>query len=111
MTIPKTKIKTKTIEKSLIGKKVIVRADKAGVFYGTLSRKEGSEVQLTDCRKLYYWSGANAIEQIAEEGVKNPIDCQFTMINKEATINLYLQIIPCTKKAIINIESVKIWKK
>jgi len=97
--------------KNLIGKKVIVRADKAGVFFGTLSQKEGSEVTLTNVRKLYYWSGANAVEQIALEGVKNPNDCKFTVVNSECTINNYIQIIPCTEEAIINIESIAPWKK
>ena len=94
-----------------IGKKVIVRADKAGVFFGTLTKKEGLEVQLTDARKLYYWSGANAIEQIALEGVKDPDDCKFTVTVKEVTISNYIQIITCTSDSIYNLESVKEWKK
>lgn len=94
-----------------IGKKVIVRADKAGVLFGTLTKKEGLEVQLTNVRKLYYWSGANAIEQLAVEGVKNPNDCKFTMVNEESTISNYIQIITCTAAAIINLENVPIWKK
>lgn len=93
-----------------IGKKVIVRADKAGVFYGTLSKKEGTEVQLTNVRKLYYWSGANAIEQIALEGVKNPENCKFTVTNEEATVSNYIQIITCTNEAIENLESIVEWK-
>jgi len=94
-----------------IGKKVIVRADKAGVFFGTLSKKEGTEVQLKNVRKLYYWSGANAIEQIALEGVKNPENCKFTVTNEEATVSNYIQIITCTNEAIENLESTVEWKK
>ena len=94
-----------------IGKKVIVRADKAGVFYGTLVAKNELEVQMNNVRKLYYWSGANAVEQIALEGVKNPQDCQFTVANEEATISNYIQIITCSEQAIINIENVPVWKK
>lgn len=56
-----------------IGKKVIVRAEKAGVFFGTLAKKEGSEVQLYNARKLYYWSGAAAVEQLAVDGVNKLI--------------------------------------
>ncbi len=92
-----------------IGKQVIVRADKAGVFYGTLVAKNQLEVQLNNVRKLYYWSGANAIEQLALEGVKNPKNCKFTVVNKEGTINNYIQILTCTDKAIKNIESVPEW--
>jgi hypothetical protein len=96
---------------NLIGKKVIVRADRAGVFFGTLTAKEGSEVQLKDARKLYYWSEACAIEQIALEGVKNPKGCQFTVVNSESTILGVIQILPCTEAASTNIENVPEWKK
>ena len=36
----------------MIGKKVIIRADRAGVFFGTLKEKNGNEVTLSDCRIL-----------------------------------------------------------
>ena len=98
------------MEKNLIGKKVIVRAEKAGVFYGTLINKNNLEVQLKNTRKLFYWSGAAAIEQIALEGVKNPSKCKFTVVNKEQTISNYIQIIKCTIKASKNIENVPVWK-
>jgi hypothetical protein len=93
-----------------IGKKVIVRADRAGVFFGTLVKKEGAEVQLKDCRKLYYWSGGAAVEQLAKDGAANKNDCKFTVVNKEVTVNNYIQILTCTDKAISNLESVKEWK-
>lgn len=41
-----------------IGKYVIVRGDRSGVFAGTLAAREGREVQLTDCRRIWYWEGA-----------------------------------------------------
>lgn len=52
----------------MIGKKVIIRADRAGVFFDTLKEKNGSEVTLTDCRRLWYWNGAASIKSI--EGVE-----------------------------------------
>lgn len=97
--------------KNQIGKKVIIRADRAGVFYGTLAAKEGDEVQLTNARKLHYWDGASAVEQIALEGVKKPNNCRFTVTVDEITIMQVIQILPCTDKAITNIESVKEWKQ
>lgn len=93
-----------------IGKKVIVRADRAGVFFGILTKKEGSEVQLSNARKLYYWSGAAAVEQLAVDGVSNARDCKFTVVNEEITINNYIQILTCTEKAITNLKNVKEWK-
>lgn len=99
----------KSIEES-IGKRVIVRSTNAGVFYGTLSEKEGQEVELKDCRRLWYWGGAASLHQLAAEGVTNPADCKFTM--RIASINLLeIEIIPCTERAITSIESVEEWKR
>jgi hypothetical protein len=92
------------------GQKVILRADKAGVFFGTLNKRDGIDVQLLNCRKLFYWSGAAAIEQLALEGVKNSDKCQFTVVIPEMIITNPIQIIPCTKEAIANIENVAVWK-
>ncbi len=93
-----------------LGKKVIVRADRAGVFFGTLTEKEGSEVTLTNARKLFYWNGAAAVEQIAVDGVNKQNDCKFTVVVEEITILNVSQIILCTEVAITNIENVKEWK-
>ena len=93
-----------------LNKRVIVRADKAGVFYGTLSAKNGSELTLTNARKLYYWSGAKSVEDLANQGVKNPHNCQFTEYVKEIELNCYIQFSPCTEEAIKSIENVPVWK-
>ena len=92
---------------------VIVRADQAGVFFGDLVKKEGSEVTLNECRKIHYWDGASAIEQLALDGVleETKNDCKFTVTVNNSTINNYIQIIECSEKAIKSIKSVKEWKK
>ena len=89
---------------------VIVRADRAGVFFGELVKKEGSEVTLNNCRKLYYWDGAAAIEQLATAGTSKPKDCRFTITVDNAIILGVIQIIPCTEKAIESIKGVREWK-
>lgn len=89
---------------------VIVRGDRSGVFFGELESQKGKEVKLQNVRKLYYWSGACAVEQIALEGVKNTDDCKFTVIVNEMTLTDAIQIIPCTKEAIKNIQGVKPWR-
>ena len=90
---------------------VIVRADKAGVFFGQLVKKEANEITLNNFRKLYYWSGACAVEELALHGVVNKEDCKFTVTVDNVTINDFIQIIPCSNDAIENIKSVKEWKK
>ena len=95
----------------MIGKKVIVRGDRSGVFFGTLAGKEGTDVKLTGCRRLWYWDGACSISQLAVDGTKDPECCKFTVTVDEICILDAIEIIPCTDKAIKSIEGVKEWKK
>ena len=95
----------------MINKKVIVRGDRSGVFFGTLKAKEGREVTLEKCRRLWYWEGAASISQIAKEGVKKPSECKFTVAVDEIVILDVIEIIPCTDKAIKSIEEVSEWKR
>lgn len=95
---------------NFIGRKVIVRAESAGVFYGTLVEKDGTEVELKDCRRLWYWDGAASISEIALSGVTKPKECKFTVTVPQIVVTGVIEIIPCTDDAIKNIESVPVWK-
>lgn len=90
--------------------KVIIRADRAGVFYGEIKERNGSEVVMTNVRRLWYWDGAASLSQLATEGVTRPGNCKFTVTVKEMTILGVIEIIPCTKKAEESIDSVAVWK-
>lgn len=96
--------------KNLIGKKVIIRGDKSGVFYGILASKDGSEIELHNCRRIWYWSGAASLHQLANEGVKNPSQCKFTITISSIVIMDVIEIIPCSEEAIKIIEGVPVWK-
>lgn len=91
-------------------KMVIIRAEKAGVFFGELSEKVGNEVVMTNCRRLWYWDGAASLSQLATEGTKKPNDCKFTVIVPCITILGVIEIIPCTETAIESIQNVPEWK-
>lgn len=93
------------------GKKVIVRGDRSGVFYGTLADKHGQEVELTDCRRIWYWDGAASISQLAVDGTCKPDSCKFTVYVDEIILTDVIEIIPCTEKAIGSIEGVTSWKR
>ena len=95
----------------MTNKKVIVRGDRSGVFFGTLVAKEGREVTLNDCRRLWYWDGAASISQLAVDGTSKPHNCNFTVRVSGIVITDVLEIIPCTDKAIESIEGVKEWKR
>ena len=92
------------------GKYVIVRGDRSGVFTGRLVSQEGRNVVLADCRRLWYWSGAASISQIALEGVKNPGRCNFTVTVDQIAILDAIEIIPTTAEAEANIKAVPVWK-
>lgn len=99
------------LETNFIGKKVIVRGDRSGVFFGTLAAKEGREVKLENCRRLWYWDGAASISQLATDGTTNPIGCKFTVTVGEIIITDTIEIILCTDKAVKSIEDVSEWKR
>lgn len=94
----------------MLNKKVIVRGENSGVFFGTLKSKEGTEVLLEKCRRLWYWEGAASISQLAVDGVAKPNDCKFTVTVDQIVITDVIEIIPCSDKAINSIEGVKVWK-
>ena len=89
----------------------IVRADRAGVFFGHIWERDGSEVTMTNVRRLWYWSGACSLSQLAVDGVKNPGECKFTVIVPEMTILGVIEIIPANEAAVKSIEAVKPWKR
>ena len=90
---------------------VIVRGDRSVVFFGQLKERSWQEVELRNARKLWYWDGACAVEQIAKDGVKNPGACKFTVSVESMIITDAIQILPCTNDAAENIMAVKEWKR
>ena len=91
-------------------KKVIIRTEKAGVFFGEIKERTGQEATIINCRRLWYWSGAASLSQLAVEGTSKPADCKFTVVVDEMTVLGVIEVIPCTAKAIESINSVQIWK-
>ena len=95
---------------TMMNKKVIVRGDRSGVFFGTLVEKDGREVVLENCRRIWYWEGAASISQLAVDGTKKPSECKFTVSVSSIAILDAIEIIPCSETAICSIEGVKEWK-
>lgn len=89
----------------------IVRADRAGVFFGKIKERSQGEVTMTDVRKVWYWDGACAVEQLAMDGTTKPNDCKLTVVVPEMVIASPIQIIPCTEKAVKSLSGVKIWER
>lgn len=88
----------------MVGKKVIIRTYSAGVWFGTLDEKAGKEVILTQARRMWKWHTKQSISlsSCAIYGVdrnKSKIVEAVGLVWLEA-----IEIIPCTKDAIISIE-------
>jgi len=96
-----------------INKKVIVRCNRAGVFFGTLKEFDHNtrEATLTDCRRIWYWDGAASISQLATEGTTQPGNCKFTVSVPEMVVMEVIEIIPCSDTATKIIEEVPVWKR
>lgn len=95
---------------NMIGKYVIVRGNRSGLFAGTLAGMERGLTWLTDCRRLWYWDGAASDFQIATDGSKRPDNCQFTVTVAEIILTDVIEIIPATETAEKRIKEIKEWK-
>lgn len=89
---------------------VIVRTHSAGVFAGYLVKREGQVVTLRMARRLWYWSGAASLSQLAVDGVKNINACKFPIAVASIELLQTIEILQVTKKAQDIIALVPIWE-
>ncbi len=88
----------------------IVRTYSAGVFAGYVESRNGQEAVLRQSRRLWYWDGAAALDQLAEEGTKLPENCKFTVVVDRRELTQIIETLDCTEKARQSIQAVKVWK-
>ena len=93
----------------LLGKKIIARIDRAGVFHGTLDYIDGEIIRLKDARRIYYWNGALSVTHIAAKGITGgkvtiPVSTVEFMSNKIVELN------ECSEESTKSIETIKPWK-
>jgi hypothetical protein len=93
-----------------MGKKFIIRCNRAGVFFGEIEKIDGNQVVMKNVRKLWHWRGACAVEQLAQDGTARPNDCEFTVVVPTMTVLDPIQIIPCTEAAAKSIMAVREWR-
>ena len=92
---------------------VMIRTYSAGVHFGYLSKKvstlAGMEVTLLNARRVYQWSGAMTLSQLAMEGSTKQNDCKFTMEVSKIEL-VAIEIIEITEVAANNFNQIKPWK-
>ncbi len=89
---------------------VIVRSARAGVFAGYLKSKLGTETVLLHARRLWFWSGAASLSQLAVDGTSKPNQCKFPQEVTKIELSETLEVISVTKKAKMSIDSVPVWR-
>ena len=94
----------------MIGKTCIVRTYSAGVFLGTVKQRNGKEVLLENARRLWFWSGAASLSQLALDGTSDAKKCKFPAPVAEVLLTEAIEIIPATEDAIASIAAVPVWK-
>jgi hypothetical protein len=92
-------------------KYVIVRTESAGVFAGELVKRSGQEVTLKNARRLWYWSGAASLSQLAMEGVKKPKECKFPCPVDQVELMQAIEILAVSPEAKKSIEQVPVWQE
>ncbi len=89
-----------------VGEKVIVRSVGAGVHFGTLVSKSGTDVHLKNSRRLWKWICAKGdfLSGVAKYGItdESKVGCEIDL----DVLNV-CEIIRCTPEAARSIEQVK----
>ena len=88
----------------------IVRADRAGVFFGRIAEREHDEVRMCDVRRIWRWDGACSCTQLALDGTQKPMHCKFTRAVGDMVILGVIEIIPCTDRATESLKAVPVWE-
>ena len=90
---------------------VLVRTYSAGVFVGYLKTRDGKEVELLDARRIWYWSGAASLSQLATDGPSKPKECKFPAAVPSIVLTEAIEIIPVSAQAQAQIATVPEWKQ
>ena len=101
-----TKVETKIKE----GEYVLVRSNLAGVFVGTLAKLDGLRCTLQGARRLWFWSGASSLSELAEHGVSRPSECKFPCEVAEVILEA-CEVLLVSDKARHIIAEVPEWKQ
>lgn len=97
------------MKKQKMDKRKIVRTYSAGVFFGEVVKRTGKEVVMRNARRLWFWSGAASLSQLATTGTSNHGLCKFPAPMPELTITDAIEIIGVTVVAAASIDGVPTW--
>lgn len=93
---------------------VCIRTYSAGVHFGYLKKCVPSndgyyEVELVKSRRLWSWSGANTLSDLAEKGSKKPQDCKFTLEVSRIKL-MAIEVIYVSEEGKKNLDAIPVWE-
>lgn len=92
---------------------VIVRTYSAGVHAGFLESLEGKQAVLRDARRIWWWTGAASLSQLAAEGTSKPKDCKFSVPTQRITLTEAIEVIETSAEipeGRLSVQEVPAWK-
>ena len=91
----------------------IIRTYSAGVFFGEIEKRseDGKRVWIKDAIRLWQWSGACSLSQLAAEGTVDSDGCKFAVPVSSIEVTEAIEILETTEKADQSIRGVSPWIK
>lgn len=90
-------------------KRIVMVRSTAGIFVGELQAYQNAEATLTGVRRLWYWTGASSLSQLAQEGTSKPKECKFPCEVDRIVIPSVMEMLDVTPKAKKSIDQVPVW--
>lgn len=82
-----------------MGNCYIVRTVHAGVFFGQLRSRDGSEAVLDGCRRVWKWEGANTCSELAAHGL-DPLRSRVSVPVDGHIVLGVIELLPCSEGSI-----------
>ena len=86
-------------------KLVVVRTYSAGVHCGTLLRQKGQDVALTNARRIWSWSGALSLHEVASRGISGG---KVSVQVSDILLTQAIELISATPEAMAKIASFEV---
>ena len=84
---------------------VVVRTYSAGVHCGTLSARKGQEVSLVNARRIWSWSGALSLHEVAVRGISGG---KVSVVVPEILLLQAIEVIAMAPEAMAKISSFEV---
>lgn len=93
----------------------IVRTYSAGVFAGDLEEDsrsaDGKRGIVRNARRLWYWSGAASLSELAQRGTSKPKQCKFPAPVDCIELTEIIEVLDVAPEARASIDAVPVWSE